>query len=284
MARTFGAPDTVPAGKPAASASIASRSARELALDVRDDVHDMAVALDEELSVTLTVPIVGDAADVVAAEIEQHQMLGALLGIGEQFVFQRLVFVRRLAARARAGDGPDRDDAVARPHQDFRAGADDGETGEIEVVQKRRRIEPPQRAIERERRQRERRGEALASTTWNMSPAAMYSLASQHHRRIFVGRGVGLRRARRAGRRRLGRRLVERPLEAVDDGGQPLDRACKRRLASTPLRGRTGVTTVIASFTASNTIDHGRPHQDRVGHADRIGLGGAKSSISRTMS
>ena len=95
IARTFGAPDTVPAGKPAASASSASRFVGELALDVRDDVHDLAVALDEELVGDLDGADLGDAADVVAAEIEQHQVLGALLRIGEQLVLQRLVLVRR---------------------------------------------------------------------------------------------------------------------------------------------------------------------------------------------
>ena len=47
------------------------------------------------------------------------------------------------------------------PHQNFRARAGDGEAAEIEEVEKRRRVDPPQRAIERERRQRERRLEAL---------------------------------------------------------------------------------------------------------------------------
>ena len=49
--------------------------------------------------------------------------------------------------------------------------------------------------------------------------------------------------------------------------------------------GRTGVTTVIASLTASNTITTRRADQHRVGDADRIGLRRAgRSSISRTMS
>ena len=74
----------------------------------------------KKLSVTLHVAGLGDAADIVAAEIDQHQMFGAFLGIGHQFLGQRLVFFRRLAARARAGDGPDGDHAVAQAHQDFR--------------------------------------------------------------------------------------------------------------------------------------------------------------------
>ncbi len=79
IARTFGAPETVPAGKPAASASIASVPRGEPAFDVGDDVHDVAVALDDELLGHLDRADLGDAADIVAAEIEQHQMFGAFL-------------------------------------------------------------------------------------------------------------------------------------------------------------------------------------------------------------
>ena len=66
-------------------------------------------------SVTLTRADLGDAADIVAAEIEQHQMLGALLRIGEKLRLERLVLVRRRAAPPRAGDRADGDDAAARP-------------------------------------------------------------------------------------------------------------------------------------------------------------------------
>ena len=37
----------------------------------------------------------GHAADIVAAQIEQHQMLGALLGVGHQFLGQGGVLLRR---------------------------------------------------------------------------------------------------------------------------------------------------------------------------------------------
>ena len=75
-------------------------------------MHDLAVALDEELVGDFDGADLGDAADVVAAEIEQHQMLGALLGIGEKLGLERLILVRRGAAPARAGDRADGDDAV----------------------------------------------------------------------------------------------------------------------------------------------------------------------------
>ncbi len=64
----------------------------QLALDVRDDVHDVAVALDEEAVGHFDRADLRDAADVVAAKVEEHEMLGALLGIGQEFCRQRFVF------------------------------------------------------------------------------------------------------------------------------------------------------------------------------------------------
>ncbi len=42
-------------------------------------------------STTRTEPILATAADVVACEVEQHQMLGVLLGVGQQLVGELLV-------------------------------------------------------------------------------------------------------------------------------------------------------------------------------------------------
>ena len=155
IARTLGAPDTVPAGKPADQRVERVAVRAELALDVGDDVHDVAVALDDQLLGDPHRADLGDAADVVAAEVEQHQVLGALLGIGQQLVRQRLVLGRRRAAPAGAGERADGDRAVAQPHQDLRARADQREVAEVEEEQERRGVEPAQRAVERERRQRE---------------------------------------------------------------------------------------------------------------------------------
>ena len=54
--------------------------------------------------------------------------------------------------------------------------------------------------------------------------------------------------------------------------------------ADTPLSGRTGVTTVIASFTASNTTTMVGRTMTASGMPIGSGLGGGNSSISRTMS
>ena len=80
----------------------------------------MAVAFDEKTVGDFDRADAGDAADIVAAEIEQHQMLGAFLRIGEEFGFQRLVLVRRRAARARAGDRANGDGVARHLDQNFR--------------------------------------------------------------------------------------------------------------------------------------------------------------------
>ena len=51
------------------------------------------------VSVTFTDAGFGDAADVVAAEVDQHDVLGALLRIGQQFLGERAILLGRRAAR-----------------------------------------------------------------------------------------------------------------------------------------------------------------------------------------
>ena len=248
-------------------------------------MHHLAVALDEELIRDLDAADGGDAADIVAAEIEQHQVLGAFLGVGQQLVFERLVLVRRGAARPGPGDRPDCHRVAAGANQNFRARPGNGEIGIIEIEQERRRIDPPQRPVERERRQRERRLETLR----------------QHHLKNIAGRDVVLRardhgeKFRRAGvrarRHRGGARRIDcgfardRPVEPVEHRAQPVDGAAKAALAVTPARRahrrhqRDGVEHGVEDD------HHGRTHQDGVGDSDRVRLRRrADSSIRRTMS
>ena len=75
---------------------------------------------------------IGDAAHVVAREVEQHQVLGMLLGIGQQLVGKLLVLLGRGAAPYGAGERPDGDGVVAQAHQDLGAGAHDREVAVVE--------------------------------------------------------------------------------------------------------------------------------------------------------
>src|SRR3546814_11605395 len=52
--------------------------------DVGDDVHDVAVALDHHLLGEPDAADVRDAANVVAAEVDQHQVFGDLFRIGDR--------------------------------------------------------------------------------------------------------------------------------------------------------------------------------------------------------
>ena len=196
----------------------------QAALDVRHDVHDLAVALDEELVGDADGADLGHPADVVAPEIEQHQVLGALLGIGEQLLLQRLVLVRRRPARPRAGDRPDRDRRRrARAPGSPGSSPATAKLAEIEVVEERRRIDPAQRAIERERRQREGRLEALRQHHLEDVAGRDVVLGAQHHRGVLGRRRVRGRRDRERAGVAVGRAQDQR-VEAVDDGGQPFDR------------------------------------------------------------
>ena len=54
-------------------------------------MHHVRVALDHHQLGHLDRADLRDAADVVAPEIDQHHVLGALLGIGEQLALERAV-------------------------------------------------------------------------------------------------------------------------------------------------------------------------------------------------
>ena len=60
----------------------------------------MRVALDGQELADPDRAVAGDAADVVAREVDQHDVLRALLRVGEELAGVRLVLVPRAAARA----------------------------------------------------------------------------------------------------------------------------------------------------------------------------------------
>ena len=128
----------------------------QLALNVGHDVHDMAEAFDTEAFGDFHRAKRGNPANIVAAEIEQHQMLGTLFRVGEQFAFEGLVFLMGFAAPSRAGKRADGDDIIAQAHQDFRRTAHHRKAAHIKKYQERRGVNPTQRAVKGKRRQRER--------------------------------------------------------------------------------------------------------------------------------
>ncbi len=158
--------------------------------------------------------------------------------------------------------------------QDFRARSGDGEPAEVEKIEKGRRIDPPQRAVERERRQRERRLEALRQHDLENIAGGDVFLGAQHHAFEFFRRGVRSRldveRTRQIEPLEFGGGLVERLVERIDHGGEALDRARQRGLRCHagvhPHRGDHGDR--VLDRVENN--DERRANQDGVGNADRI--------------
>ena len=64
----------------------------------------MGVALDLHQLDDLNSARSAHPAEVVTAEVDEHHMLGALLGVGEHLSGDRSVFLRRATPRFRAGD------------------------------------------------------------------------------------------------------------------------------------------------------------------------------------
>ena len=157
------------------------------------DVHHVRVALDFHVAHDAHAAHARDAAHVVASEVDEHHVLGALFLVGEELALERRVFFGRGAAAARSGDGAHRHvgDRVlgAAPTREVneRLGARAGDLRarrpragrrQIEEVHVRRRVHETHRAVDVERIAPARGTENVrARTIWNASPAAMYSCA-----------------------------------------------------------------------------------------------------------
>jgi hypothetical protein len=113
MARTLGAPEGVYGGKVLA----------ESAFDGADDVHYVAVTFDEHQAIDFHASKFGHAAHVVAAEVDEHDVFGALLVIVHHFPFEALILFFGCAAGACAGDRAVLDLAVVDANEEFGGGA-----------------------------------------------------------------------------------------------------------------------------------------------------------------
>ena len=84
MARTFGAPETVPAGKHARNTSSAPRPSRSRPSTWLTRCITCEYRSTTMRSGTVTDAVLGHASHVVAAEIHQHAVLGELLLVRQQ--------------------------------------------------------------------------------------------------------------------------------------------------------------------------------------------------------
>ncbi len=102
------------------------------------------------------------ASDVVAQQVDDHQVFRAVLGAGQQRRRQRHVLLGRLAARAGALDRPGFHLALAELEEALRRQAEDRAVGQSQVAGERRRAGLAQGAIGRPRRAAASGLEALA--------------------------------------------------------------------------------------------------------------------------
>ena len=105
----------------------------QFAAHVGDDVNDVRITFDRHQLVDFDAADRGDPADVVAAQVDQHDVLGALFGVGEQIGFELALFFRGGAAAACAGDGAQLDGIAGEPNHRFGRGADDPKILQLQI-------------------------------------------------------------------------------------------------------------------------------------------------------
>ena len=101
IARILGAPVIEPQGKIASIRSTGAEAVLELGGDGRGHLEDGRIGLDREQLRHLDAARPRDARQIVAQQIDDHQIFGALLGIGAK---RRGIGVR--AARCPSSAGP----------------------------------------------------------------------------------------------------------------------------------------------------------------------------------
>ena len=172
MARTLGAPVSVPAGKSASKASKASRPSPSSPLTWETRCIRCQKRSTCARRSTRTRARYRHASDVVASRGPRasrarrspcrrpgSRLRGAVLLVGR-------------AARSRARDGSSAHDAVVHAHQHLGRGTDDLVVAAVEQVHVGRGVERAQHPVERQRvRPRSRRRNCWLGTTWKTSPA-----------------------------------------------------------------------------------------------------------------
>ena len=158
MARTFGAPLTVPAGNVARSTSTALASSREVAGDLAGEVHHVGVTLEHHQLFDLLGAELHHPAHVVAGEVDEHDVLGALLRVLGQLGGHAPVVALGAAPAAGPGDGTADDPAVEQLHHRLGRRADQRRLGVAHEVHVRRRVDLAQHPVHVERVGSGRRG------------------------------------------------------------------------------------------------------------------------------
>ena len=115
-------------------------------------MHHVRVALDDRVVRHGDRARHADAAEVVAGEVDEHEVLGALLGVGEELRLQAAVGGLVGAAGAGAGDGADLAATFRQAHVHLGGGAYDVEpAARLDHEHVRGRVHVPEHAVEVER-------------------------------------------------------------------------------------------------------------------------------------
>ena len=114
-------------------------------------MHHVGVALHIHQVFHLYRAVLAHPAQIVAAQVNQHDVLGALFFIAAHLLFEALVFGLVAAARMRARDGTVFQLASGHPHQHLRRRPQDLRLAHAQEIKIGRRIHLPQRAVKVER-------------------------------------------------------------------------------------------------------------------------------------
>ena len=141
----------MPAGSVARSTSIGVRPSASVARHLRGQVHHVAVALERHELVDVAGAELDDPPDVVAGQVDQHDVLGALLGVLEQLGGELAVVLVGAAAEPRAGDRTRDHPALEQLHHRLGRAADQRQLVLTHVVHVRARVDPAQHPVHVER-------------------------------------------------------------------------------------------------------------------------------------
>ncbi len=123
----------------------------ELRLDVRDEVHDVGVALHRHQLADLDASDPGDPPEVVPAQVDEHDVLRPLLGVLQELVGEPPVLLFVLPPPPRPGDGLELRDPLLEADHDLRRGADEVHLLEAEKEQVGRGVDVAERPVEIDR-------------------------------------------------------------------------------------------------------------------------------------
>ena len=134
MARILGAPGHGTGGEAGAEGVVGRVFGSEAAFHVGHQVHYVGEAFDVHQLGDRHGAGKADPAYVVAAQVDQHDVLGALLLAGLELILQGVVFFGRAASGPGAGDGVGGRDPVFDGDHRLDGGANDVEPVQVQVV------------------------------------------------------------------------------------------------------------------------------------------------------